>query len=192
MKGKIIGVLGVLILSACAASAQEHELGFQIGAMGTEDRDVRLPIPGFVRTGNGLAYQVSYANRIYNAQVASLHVEFPITVTPKTDITSSNALSPRSYSSLFITPGLKLKFLPFAPASPYVVGGVGYARFNGSDTTVANTSNLRRTHGKSRRLRLRWRRGCKGVSVYQRARRGPRFRVGQSEAQFGTDRRPPA
>jgi opacity protein-like surface antigen len=51
---------------------------------------------------------------------------------PKTNFETSSALSVRSYSSLYFTPGIKLKLLPLARLSPYVVAGVGVARLSPS------------------------------------------------------------
>jgi opacity protein-like surface antigen len=65
-----------------------------------------------------------------------------LTGTPDTDIDTSNALSPRSYSSFFITPGIKLKLLPGLRYSPFLAAGVGYARFNESDTLINNQPNI--------------------------------------------------
>ena len=61
-------------------------------------------------------------------------------MTPKTTLDTSNALSVRSYSSLFFTPGVKLKALPLGKVSPYAVAGIGLARLNPGDSN--GTSNL--------------------------------------------------
>lgn len=98
-------------------------------------------MPGRLRTGTGLTYQVSYSQRFLNARLAALYYEFPFTGTPRTEIETSNALSPRSYSSFFITPGIKLKLLPGLRYSPFVAAGIGYARFNESETRIDNQPN---------------------------------------------------
>lgn len=141
MRSKLLFSFVLTFLCAISASAQQYEVSLSIGGMGSGERDVVLPIPGIIETNKGLAYQVNFSQRFFNAQLASLHFEFPITVTPRREIDSSNVLSPRSYSSLFITPGIKLKLLPGAGVSPYAVAGVGYARFNSSDTLVNNQPN---------------------------------------------------
>ncbi|HEY6334119.1 MAG TPA: hypothetical protein VI756_32690, partial [Blastocatellia bacterium] len=56
-------------------------------------------------------------------------------VSPNVGVSSSNVALPRSYSSVFVTPGLKLKILPVAGFSPYLVLGGGVAHFSGSNTT---------------------------------------------------------
>ena len=134
-------ILFVILLSAGAALAQKHEIAVTSGALKSGDHDIILPDPGFLRTGTGFTFEISYAQRFFDARVASLYFEVPLVVTPRTEIDSSNALSPRSYSSIFITPGLKLKLVPGLKYSPYAVAGVGYARFNESTTSVDNEPN---------------------------------------------------
>lgn len=141
MRAKLLLSLASILLFAISASAQKYEVSVSVGGMGTGERDIVLPVPGIIDVNNGLAYQVNFTQRFFNAQLASLHFEFPITVTPRREIDSSNVLSPRSYSTLFITPGIKLKLLPGAGISPYAVAGVGYARFNSSDFLVNDQPN---------------------------------------------------
>ncbi len=138
---KLSAILFVILVSATVSLAQKHEIAVTSGALRTGDHDIILPNPGFLRTGTGFTYQVSYAQRFFDARVAALYFEIPLTVTPRTEIDSSNALSPRSYSTVFITPGIKLKLLPGSKYSPYGVVGVGYARFNESETSVNNEPN---------------------------------------------------
>jgi hypothetical protein len=62
----------------------------------------------------------------------SLYVELPVTFGFSADVAAQPANVPRNYSSLFITPGLKLKLAPVSPVAPYLVAGGGYARFRES------------------------------------------------------------
>ena len=108
-------ILFLVLLSANAALAQRHEISVTSGALRTGDHDIILPNPGFLRTGTGLTFEVSYAQRFFDARVASLYFEVPFVVTPRTEIDSSNALSPRSYSTIFITPASHLPLLERPP-----------------------------------------------------------------------------
>jgi len=141
MRSRLLFGSALILFCAISASAQRYEVSLSVGGLGSGDRDIVLPIPGVIEVNKGLAYQVSFAQRFFNGHIASLHFEFPVTVTPRREIDSSNALSPRSYSSLFITPGIKVKLLPGAGVSPYAVAGVGYARFNSSDFLVNDQPN---------------------------------------------------
>ena len=134
-------ILFVMLTGASAALAQKHEIGVTSGALKAGDHDIILPNPGFLRLGTGLTFEISYAQRFFDARVASLYFEVPLVVTPRTEIDSSNVLSPRSYSTVFITPGIKLKLVPGLKYSPYAVAGVGYAHFNESTTSVDDLPN---------------------------------------------------
>ncbi|HVG18138.1 MAG TPA: hypothetical protein VNI02_03730, partial [Blastocatellia bacterium] len=59
----------------------------------------------------------------------------------RTKVEASNVLSPRSYSSIFFTPGIKLKLLPGLKYSPYVMAGAGLARFNESNSLTNDQPN---------------------------------------------------
>jgi opacity protein-like surface antigen len=134
-------ILALLFCLAGPAFAQRHEVAVTSGVLSVGDRDIELPRPGLLRTGTGFSYQINYAQRFFDGRVASLYFEFPLVVTPRTEIEASNALLPRSYSSIFFTPGIKLKLLPGSKYSPYGMAGVGYARFNSSGTLLDDQPN---------------------------------------------------
>jgi len=124
---------------APAVFAQENELALLIGRLKPSDRTLSLnPVQTVDAAFDGaLTYQFNYANRMVNGELASLHFEIAVTGAPRTGVRSDNFLLPRTYSTLIFTPGLKLKLLPRAGFSPYVVGGAGLGRFSLSDTNIA-------------------------------------------------------
>ena len=129
--------LSLIVFAAINVNAQQNEIGFLLGANDTQSSDFAPPSLGSLRPGNGLTFEVTYARRFTDAKLASMHFEVLFAATPNTDIDTSNVVVPASYSSLFLTPGLKFKLVPGFFLSPYVAGGFGYARFNVSDTTTA-------------------------------------------------------
>ena len=131
----------LLAVSSLTAPAQHRELGFHVGGVTASDRGIDQASGGSIRTEGGLSYEVNYAQRIVDAKLASLHWELNLAGAPSRDLTSSNVLAPRSYSSLFITPGLKLKLLPAVGFSPYGVLGVGYARYGTSSSQINGQPN---------------------------------------------------
>jgi opacity protein-like surface antigen len=137
VKVKVISAVAVILLYAVAAAAQQNEVSLTIGAMKTGDSSLAASTgdPN-AHTDTSFALQVGYSARFFTAGLASLYFDCPLAVTPKTNLVTSNALSVRSYSSLYFTPGIKLKLLPLAKVSPYVVGGVGLARLAPSDRLV--------------------------------------------------------
>jgi opacity protein-like surface antigen len=141
MTARLVLILAIICLSAGPAFAQKHEVAFTSGGLKIGDRDFDLPRPGRLRFGTGFTYQFNYARRFFDGKLAALYFEFPLAGTPRTKVEVSNALSPRSYSSIFFTPGIKLKLLPGLKYSPYVMAGAGIARFNESDTLTNEQPN---------------------------------------------------
>jgi len=134
-----LALLLMIFAFAPAVFAQEHELALLVARLKPSDRSLRLTdlIVTPATFDGAVTYQVNYANRVVNGEVASLHFEFAVTGSPRTGVNSSNVLLPRTYSTLIFTPGLKLKVFPGGFFSPYVVGGVGLGRFSSSDTNIA-------------------------------------------------------
>lgn len=123
------------------AQDTRNEVGLLLGALSTGSRDIQLPTLSRANIDAGLTYQANYARRLVQAKLASLHVEVLFAATPLQKVRSSNTLLPRDYASLFLTPGLKVKFLPGGRFSPYVAAGGGYARFRESDFRTNNQAN---------------------------------------------------
>jgi|SRR5215216_486349 len=141
MKARLVLILAIICISASSTLAQKHEVAFTSGGLKIGERGFDLPRPGRLRFGTGFTYQFNYARRILDGKIAALYFEVPLAGTPRTKVEVTNALSPRSYSSIFFTPGIKLKLLPGLKYSPYVVAGAGIARFNESSTLTNDQPN---------------------------------------------------
>ena len=141
MKVKVISAVAVMMLCAISVAAQQNEVSLTIGAM-RPGKVTLAPSTGIrdASAGTSFALEAGYSTRFFTAGVASLYFDFPLAVTPKTTLDTSNALSVRSYSSLFFTPGVKLKALPLGKVSPYAVAGIGLARLNPGSSS--GTDNL--------------------------------------------------
>jgi len=136
-----------LMLSAGAILAQKHEVAFTSGGLKIGEKGFDLPVPGRLKFGTGFTYEINYARRFFDGKIAALYVEFPLAGTPRTKVDATNALAPRSYSSIFFTPGIKLKLLPGAKYSPFAMMGVGVSRFNNSSTLTNGQANPNQESG---------------------------------------------
>lgn len=145
MKLRLLMMASLIALSCDAALAQANEFAFTSGGLKIGERGFDLPRPGFIKFGTGFTYELNYARRLVDAKIAALYFEMPLAGTPRTKLKTDNALSPRSYSSIFFTPGLKLKLLPGRKYSPFAVMGGGFAHFRESDTTIDNQANANQT-----------------------------------------------
>lgn len=129
----LLASLALLLLLGSSVHAQQNEIGLLIGRVEPSDRGLTSSIPVDAVLRGSVAYQISYASRLLDGGVAALYGEMVIAGAPNSRIRASNLLVPDTYSSLFFTPGLRLKLLPGAGLSPFLVGGVGLGRYAGSE-----------------------------------------------------------
>jgi hypothetical protein len=143
MKINTLTMTLLLLATASISFAQDtkNEVGLLLGALSTGSREIRLPTVSRADISTGITYQVSYGRRLVDAKVAALYGEIVFAATPLQDVRSTNTTIPRDYASLFLTPGLKVKFLPSWRFSPYLAAGGGYARFRESDFRTNNQPN---------------------------------------------------
>ncbi len=134
---KKVLLIGVVLVLGSAALAQSTELAVTVG--GYIPRSPGAPLT----LAKAVAVQGNFAEKIFGVPLVSLYFELPVVAGFSTDVASTvnSASVIRNYSSLFITPGLKLKLAPSFPISPYAVADVGWARFKGSSTLAGGTTN---------------------------------------------------
>jgi hypothetical protein len=127
-------VLSILVLSP-AALAQKADAAFVIGGSFASDTSATFAVPSgptflsAIRNDNSLFLEGSAAVRLVNAKLAALYFEIPVAGVPRQNLRLSTAPAAvfSNLSSLYITPGVRLRFLSVAGISPYVSfgGGVG-------------------------------------------------------------------
>lgn len=143
----LLAALFFVCASAVVTFAQESELAFLVGGLKTGDKGLQSTQTIKAAFDGAVSYEINYANRILDGQLASLHWELLVAGAPKTNVKSTDLLLPRNYSSIFFTPGLKVKLFP-GGISPYVAAGLGLGRFTASDTNLngqPNTSDRKNT-----------------------------------------------
>lgn len=126
------------VLGAQSAVAQRSELGLMLGAFQPRDRasgSARLEI------GTGMSLYANYGLRVVNGETAALFVEVPFIATPQHKIESTLGGATRDVATIYVTPGLRLKFAPRRRIAPYVAGGAGWALFEQSTTTLDGRVN---------------------------------------------------
>ncbi len=114
--------------------AQKNELAVTVGGYFPIKTNFEAD-PAFTIGGN-------FAHRVASVPFVSLYVEVPVfgTFDSTTNIVNSTLTKPK-YSSLFVTPGLKLKLTPSFPVSPYFAIGGGLAHFSKSNVTTSDSTN---------------------------------------------------
>ncbi|MFB3815944.1 MAG: hypothetical protein ACE14L_17710 [Terriglobales bacterium] len=127
------------VLFAVFAVAQNNDVAFTVGGY--------LPQHVNARSDNVFVIEGNIAHRISHAPKAALYLELPIVASTESKvmalaISGGQSFSTRSYSALFISPGVRLKFVPDSRLSPYFAVGGGLARFSKSGSSSTNTGVL--------------------------------------------------
>jgi hypothetical protein len=130
-------VYGVLLLSAALLIAspvwsQTQEITFSLGGIPGQSRGLQ---------GSGDRAQIAadrslginYGYRIVSTGFAALYGEIQFVALPNRPVAAANSVVSRSYASLYLTPGLRLKFFPASRLSPWAAIGGGYALYEQSE-----------------------------------------------------------
>lgn len=116
-------------------NAQSNDIAFSVGGVfspSSGPSNIACPVSqicsGSLKTKASVAYEGTLAHRLLNIHLASLHVELPVMGTPNRDV---SGFFSGSYSSVFVTPGLRLR-ISWPGFSPFVSVGGGLAHFSPS------------------------------------------------------------
>lgn len=119
-----------------------------VGSAFAQKNDVALTGGGYLEVTNPLnlgaawALEGSYARRFAGVPLLSVSWELPVAGSSGSSIPTIAGLNiATSYSSLFITPGVRVRLAPSFFVSPYLAAGVGLGHFNKTLITGVNTSN---------------------------------------------------
>ncbi len=131
----------VTLLGIAAAAQSKNELAGTIGRTFISDHGV--PATGFnVHSGNGLTFEVDYARHILGSgNFLQLSLEVPVVFNPDEDLNYNFNVIPESYSSFFVTPGVRLNVFADTAVSPWVSFGGGFGHFKENDTLVFGGKN---------------------------------------------------
>ena len=145
---RLFAVAVVLLISRFAV-AQKADAAFVVGGSFVSDAKTTLTFPPFpavntnIKTDHHFFLEGALGVRVLNAKAVSLHVDVPFVGVPSTKLTESITTSTLDHlSTLFITPGLKIKFAPDAPVSPWAVVGGGWAHYNLKDSSITQNKGV--------------------------------------------------
>lgn len=128
-------LIAMLAALALPALAQKQELGLTLGGLVKQDRGNSLSL------GGGSALQANYAYRLWGNDKAALFGEVHFLASPQRVVASTAALATRDVATIFITPGVRLKFNPGGRVSPYGAIGGGWSIFEHSLLTIGGRAN---------------------------------------------------
>ncbi len=138
-------LLASLTLFATLAFAQEtesakHELGLLLGGISSPQRTLVNPA-GALTTSPDIALQANYGYRLLSGKKVALYGEVHFLADALRDVSSNVPRVSHDYASLFVTPGIRLKFAPRSRLSPFVAAGGGYALYEQSLFTQTGSPN---------------------------------------------------
>ena len=106
-------------------------------AVHAQSNDIALTVGGYAEVSNPLnlgaapAIEASYAHRVAHIPLFAVSAELPVAGSfTSSRPTVSGLTIAKSYTSLFITPGVRVRLAPSFPLSPYIAAGIGYGHFN--------------------------------------------------------------
>lgn len=127
-------LVALCLLIAGAAQGQKNDIALTGGGYFNVTSPLSL--------GVAPALEGTFAHRIASVPMLGLYAELPVAGSFSSNIPTISGLSlVRSYTSLFITPGLRVRLAPSFPLSPYISAGLGYGRFNRQLFTGGSTSD---------------------------------------------------
>lgn len=139
----LLVIFAVLWLPALA----QNEAGFVAhGLFSTQPNGVAIgvtcpifgcPSPTATHVNAGVSFEGFVARRLVNAHVASLAVELPVLVMPNR---GTNLAS--TFSTVAVTPGVRVNFLPGQGASPFLSAGGGVVHFSGDTPSATHGAGL--------------------------------------------------
>jgi opacity protein-like surface antigen len=145
MKKHRIAIHAVLLLpfAAVLCAGQEvapptNELGFTLGGIPSLSRSTSQQS---LDLGAGTAFGVNYGRRIVSGDKLALYGEVDFLASPQRDVSSNISSATRNFASLYVTPGVRLKFFPTSAISPYAAVGGGYGDYEQSTTQLNGQPN---------------------------------------------------
>jgi len=132
----------LLLLPAAFCLAQENavprnELAFGLGGTPALSRSDSPSLDA----GSGVAFQVNYGRRFLDRSKVAVYGEINFVASPLREVSTAAGTATHDFASLYVTPGIRVKFRPAARISPYAVVGGGYADYEQSLTRIDGRPN---------------------------------------------------
>jgi outer membrane protein W len=128
---RIAGIVAPLLLALWAAPvcAQGVEVGVFGGEVLSETRHIQAPAGGTIQVNSNYAAGLHFDYRLTHSRIVDAHLELEFTVLPPRIVKSASTAVPQSYDSLYLTPGVRVEFIPRARLRPWVAAGGGYTLY---------------------------------------------------------------
>jgi hypothetical protein len=139
----VLALVSVLAVSA-AAQNEKNEVSVVVG----RDLISKQAIQGanffdpFIRYGNGLSFEGSYARRIRITDIYSVSGEIPLLFNPDEDLhAGGTGLVTKDYKALFVAPSFRVNLFPGTAFSPWGSIGGGFGHFSENSLLLYGGTN---------------------------------------------------
>ena len=135
----VAAALAAFNLFSSSASAQSAQSRFDVGLLlgstkATDEGSV-------LRFDRGTTYQATFAWAVWRTDSANLSIEVPFIASPAFTVITPGPSLPLEYASLYLTPGVRVTFVPKAAVSFFGALGGGYARYSESKLRADRSAN---------------------------------------------------
>lgn len=138
MRLRVLCLAPALLLFSTLAQAQQ-DLAITVGGLHGPDRTSKAgPVISF---STGKAIQANYSRYFKSYKHADLYLGMNVLFSPPQNVTSTLKTVTADFSTLYLTPAVKLKFYPKRVYFPWIEGGGGYALYRSSSNTLAGAAN---------------------------------------------------
>jgi hypothetical protein len=115
-----------------------HEVGLTLGGLFSAERTGGAT---HLDLRSGIALQANYGYRLLGNRSIALFGEVHLLASPLRNVTSTDSTLTRDVASVFITPGIRLKFFQSGRIAPYAAIGGGWADYEQSTLTLGGAAN---------------------------------------------------
>ena len=138
----ICAIAGLALSSLGVTAAQEtaprQEIGLTLGELFSQERTGAVTR---LHLAPGVALQANYGYYFLGGARAALYGEVHLLANALRDVRSADRTLTRDVATLFVTPGIRVKFFPESRIAPYLAIGAGWADYQQSTTTLAGAPN---------------------------------------------------
>ena len=135
-------ILTVLLLAASPpVFGAGKQVSLTLGRISEDERVVAGDESGVAKLESGLAWQANFSSKIAGTPLANLDFEMHFLASPSRDVSSGIPSLTRDFATIYLTPGVKVQFLPGGPFRPFVSAGAGLAVYENSRNTIGGDPN---------------------------------------------------
>ena len=143
---KYVWMIVILLfgVSAVAQDDKKNEVGLLLGIEFVPDNTLAAAPGGPLTFGKSEVFQVNFARRLFRGEKAALWLELPALAGPSHTIRAANPATPVSVATFYLTPSLRVNFVPRARVSPWLSFGGGYSLYETSEAFASSAANPNR------------------------------------------------